>query len=805
MQSVQNVAKRIVQCVLLAVGTMIILIALNNFLRPAYIKYLNQDIKLEIVATAERNGDALANNVRVTHVSVNGKDIDLSTVPIESETAWKYDSKNDFLYAYNLDSRSDIVLDLKNVHTLSVTFVQEEGSGKAELWIDNALWENLDLYEKVSWEEVVYSRNTSIMVFPEQNEILLMGLFIISLTVWLAVMRIKKIEAAVNTISVIAGEIIVAWHLGLLNVCFTLLIQFGGLNNAFHYIIAQPQLFLRSTVLVFLCILFFLILTNRLWTGYLLTAVLCIELPIISNVKLLNRGVPLLPWDISMAFEALSVSEGYDISLNMIDVACIISGSVLFILLVILHRKEKTKTIIKVLAIPMLIAVMLFAKTSFIDSEIEGNNTDYRVYQVDSYYAQRGFIPAFLEYCSYLNMTNQPEYYSKATMESIVEEIQTNVSANNANCKPTIIAIMDESFWDAERLYTVTFLEKLLPNYEALKSESIYGNLFTHVLSGGTVTSEFEFLTGFSGEFFPQDYMVYGKYLENDFPSAVSILENQGYKTTAIHPYLSTNYNRENAYRQFGFDDAYFDEDFETAKMVRGYISDESTFEKIEREYEQNKSEGVPQFIFAVTMQNHGGYWEEQTNLDSVVRYTTTQYDEVAKACMADYFSGLHESDRALGKLIDYFRNVDEDVIIVYFGDHMSDAGPKDDRMFEKTGWKENADEYDYETHVVPFLVWSNYDSKSEDWGIMEVGELLPSVFEAYGINKSNFWSFLVDKKDYYAASDNRIVVNSDGTYSKVSEMTEEQKNVHDIYKLLQYDRIWGENYASSIWDINAQ
>ena len=172
---------------------------------------------------------------------------------------------------------------------------------------------------------------------------------------------------------------------------------------------------------------------------------------------------------------------------------------------------------------------------------------------------------------------------------------------------------------------------------------------------------------------------------------------------------------------------------------------------------------------------------------------------------MTDYFAALHESDRALGELIDYFRNVDEDVIVVYFGDHMSDAGLKDDRMFEKTEWKEDLNEYDYETHIVPFLVWSNFESKSENWGIMGIGELLPSVFDAYGINGSDFWSFLVDIRKYYAASDNCIVVNYDGTYSKVSEMTEEQKNKHDIYKQLQYDRIWGKKYASGIWDVNVQ
>lgn len=806
MKNVQNIIKRIAQCVLLAIATMIMLITLNNLLRPAYIKLLNEDIQLNIVATAEKNEDALANNIRITHVSVNGKDVDLSAVPIDAESAWEYDSKSDFLYAYNLDSETKITLNLKNVHTLSVTLVKEEGSGQAELWIGDKLWESLDLYKNVSWEEVTYSRNTSFMVHIEQHTVLLICMLGVLVIIWLIVLSFKKRETYEAAFVNGSIKLIFAWHLAMINVCAAVLIQFGDVSNVVHYIGAQSQLFLKCIILIFLCISIFVFLTDGLWVGYLVTACLCITLPIVSNIKLINRGVPLLPWDFGMAAEALSVANGYDISLKVADLVCIIIAICLTLVLFLVFRKRKKSwTRIKVLSFPMVILVFVFVNTSFISSEIEGNNTDYRVYQVDAYYSQRGFIPAFLEYCSYLNVSNKPEYYSKSTMEGIIEEIRANCGGNQGNHTPNIIAIMDESFWNAERLDTVSFNEELLPNYEALKVESIYGNLFTHVLSGGTVTSEFEFLTGFSGEFFPEDYMVYGNFLDDDFPSVISMLEDQGYRTTAIHPYLATNYNRENAYEKLGFDECFFDEDFENAKMIRGYISDESAFEKIEEEYEKNKASNQPQFIFTVTMQNHGGYWEEQTYPDSVVRYTTNHYSEVAEACMTDYFSGLHESDQALGELIDYFRNVDEDTIIVFFGDHMSDAGPKDDRMFAKTEWKSNTYMYDYETHVVPFLVWSNYDSRSEDWGIMEVGELLPSVFDAYGIDSSDFWNFLVDLKKYYAAMDKRIVVNSDGTYTKLSELTEEQKNVHEIYRLLQYDCIWGERYASGLWNAHAQ
>ena len=185
---------------------------------------------------------------------------------------------------------------------------------------------------------------------------------------------------------------------------------------------------------------------------------------------------------------------------------------------------------------------------------------------------------------------------------------------------------MSESFWDASRLNTIKLDEPLLPVYENLKKEGMYGELFSHVLNGGTVVSEFEFLTGFSGEFFPSDYMVYGNYLKKDFYSAVGILKNQGYATMAFHPYTSSNYNRENAYLKMGFDQRFFEDSFEDTKIIRNYISDESMYKKMISEYENRTDKTQPVFMFGVTMQNHGGYWKDSIYEEKKVGFSTDVY-----------------------------------------------------------------------------------------------------------------------------------------------------------------------------------
>ena len=806
MQKISARMKCVFQCVLLALGTVILLIVLNNLFRPVYINVLNKNIELKIVATAEQNEEALANNVRITHIAVNGKDIDLSKTKFSGGSQWAYDSKNDFLYAYNLSEQDTVLLNLKNLHTLSVTMVQEEGSGQVELYLDGELWEKVDLYEDESWDETKITFNTSKLVFAEENPEILLGTFAICLLIWILVaIRRKKFSLLLEYG---AGTIVISWHLALLMNGLIILIQYGSINGLGQYINDQPQLFLRTAVLMFLTIISLSILTGRLWIAFLPIAAISLILVVINNIKLLNRGTPLLPWDFSMAGEALSVAAGYEINIGATEIVSLVIIIVIACaLFVFWNKKIKLKPLWRIVALGGFAIDILFANTNFINASIEENDTDYRVYQLDNYYSQRGFIPAFLEYCVYLDTGEKPDGYSKETMEDLCLQVDsTNVLDNDMSTNtPTIIAIMDESFWDAERLDTVSFSEELLPNFNALKAESSYGELFTHVLSGGTVTSEFEFLTGFSGEFFPQDYMVYGNYMYSGFPSVVSILEEQGYSTLAIHPYLATNYNRENAYKKLGFDRCIFDEDFENPQMVRDYISDQCTFERIIDEYEKGKKNNCSQFIFTVTMQNHGGYWEDTINEEAEVDFETNQYGDVAQACMTDYFAGLHETDAALGKLVDYFRETDEDIVIIYFGDHMSDAGPKDDRMFSQTEWKDDTLEYDYETHRVPFLVWSNIQKESKDLGIMEVGELLPTVFNQYGIQFSEFWSYLLKMKESFTGSDGQLFINTDGSYEKLSEMTGEQKQYYETYELLQYDCIWGEHYASEVFTLDAQ
>ena len=793
--------KLVCQSLLIALGIYFLIISISIIFRPLYLDFFNKNIEIKFVATGDSNESALANNVRIKYITVNGRDLDLSKIKLNgSEEGWKYDSANDFLYVYNADFDYELMVQLKDVHSLTIGTVQEVGSGILEIYINDKLWKSVDLYKDVDWEVKDFDYETSVLVFPEKCLPLQMTILIILwllCVVWMLKRDFKdRVSAGLLDIALIGG-------LAIITIFLVSLIQYGDLPTVISAISAQSQSFLKAAVLLFLLIMGIGAASNRIWIGFSVVSIISIAGSIVSKEKLLNREVPLLPWDITMAKEAASVISNYEISISFVDVLSILLIIVLIVLLVLFGKKKRRHISIRFGTVIVIVLILIpFMKTSYIHYEVEANNTDYRVSQVNNYYEERGFVSAFLEYCVYLNASEKPDNYSRASMEQIVKEIKANSVDEGLNT-PTIIAVMSESFWDIERVDTLDFKEEVLPNYNNLRRESMYGDLYTHVLNGGTVVSEFEFLTGFSGEFFPQDYMVYGRFIDQGFASAVSILEAQGYQTTALHPYLASNYNRENAYEKFGFDECYFDEDFNVDVSVRNYISDADLFNQVIEKYEENRASERPQFIFTVTMQNHGGYWGETIYKEGLVDYSTKSYGVVTQQSIDDYVAGLHESDRALGKLIDYFRTVDEEVIVIYFGDHVSDAGPKDDRLLEKTSWTKDSSKYDYETHKVPFLVWSNYKSKSSKIDLMEVGELLPTVFEEYGIKANGFWNFLQDVRDVYAASDRKLVINKADDYDEINSMTKEQMTDYTIYSLLQYDYVFGKRYAAELWDNN--
>ena len=112
--------------------------------------------------------------------------------------------------------------------------------------------------------------------------------------------------------------------------------------------------------------------------------------------------------------------------------------------------------------------------------------------------------------------------------------------------------------------------------------------------------------------FLPSGSVPYQLYVRDPEYGLADILKSQGYYTIAMHPNKAHNWNRASVYPCMGFDEFISLENWgdEHRELLRNYVSDKATFEKIISLYEE-KDADEKLFTFCVTMQNHGGYTVE--------------------------------------------------------------------------------------------------------------------------------------------------------------------------------------------------
>jgi phosphoglycerol transferase MdoB-like AlkP superfamily enzyme len=114
-----------------------------------------------------------------------------------------------------------------------------------------------------------------------------------------------------------------------------------------------------------------------------------------------------------------------------------------------------------------------------------------------------------------------------------------------------------------------------------LDSKCRTGYLSSNVFGGGTVSSEFEFLSGLNTKYYTSSSGIYETIKNRKVPSIVDYFNSLDYSTTAIHPYYGDFYDRETIYNTMEFDKTIFDEDMLYRDIYTRYISDESMANQI--------------------------------------------------------------------------------------------------------------------------------------------------------------------------------------------------------------------------------
>ncbi|MDO4278213.1 MAG: LTA synthase family protein [Lachnoclostridium edouardi] len=450
------------------------------------------------------------------------------------------------------------------------------------------------------------------------------------------------------------------------------------------------------------------------------------------------RDRPIMLGDFLAVKTAASVSGNYSYEINIkiiLAAAVVVALSVLAVKFPVKMRGKRARW----LMVPVSVAAFTLFLTGFYQVLIKQWGIEINMWNPRSSYESNGYAVCTFRSFAYL-FEKAPDGYS---VEAVRQDMET-VEQNRENAAyywqtdteiipENIICIMNESFSDLSQVGDFKTDQPYLSFYNELEENCVKGNLYMPVWGSMTSNSEYEFLTGNSISFISAGAVPFQIYMEAPVYGLPLTLKAQGYKTIGMHPYPASNWNRNSAYKAMGFDEFLAEEYFLDSERIRGYVSDRGTYKKI-MELTEEKEKGDKLFIFDVTMQNHGGYWEE---------YQTQVHIEGGDFPMAEqYLSLIRESDQALKELLEYYENVEEPTMIIMFGDHQPSIEESFYEMLYGCSMGEVEKEDYLRRYVTPFLVWTNYETPSEKIDkisamylsniIVERANLLPTSYQVF-------------------------------------------------------------------------
>lgn len=442
------------------------------------------------------------------------------------------------------------------------------------------------------------------------------------------------------------------------------------------------------------------------------------------------------------------------------------------------------------------------------------------LWQINRIYKEQGYISSLVKEIKYFYI-EQPEGYSVGKTVELAQEIEdgenivseTDKSESEESVDNTaadtsetvtpknIILIMNESLTDFEEFENFSASEEILPNIHSLQKNTKKGYLYVPVFGGGTSDTEYEVLTGNSKQFLPNGGIAYQLYCgENEYGLA-NTMEQEGYASTAMHPGKATAWNRSGVYSWMNFEQFINLKNWgRRPKYYRYYASDSSAYRKIRDLYRSKETEN--QFIFCVTIQNHGGYSNSSGTENFTPDVTLSYENDYPDA--ETYLSLAKESDAAFIQLLSFFKYVDEPTMIVMFGDHWPslDWGFFSELVGQDFG---TLDLFQVqETYKTPYIIWTNYPSESTQEN-MSTNYLGSYILEQAGLEMTVYNKFLLQLKEKLPIIGIGAVCDSEGNWYSMDSLPEEYAELIEEYKVLQYNNVVDRNHrVDSIFELES-
>lgn len=545
-------------------------------------------------------------------------------------------------------------------------------------------------------------------------------------------------------------------------------------NDTLKFLMSKPNILLFNIII---CTILFTLIFLIFKQAYLSMAIhggIFYILSCVEYFKYKTSGSHLVISDLLMTKNLGDVGKFASLKIT----APLVINFIILVLYIVLTYKNNLildfslkKRIYSSTFITLLITVLLTTSISakvFSVFEIE-TTVATNILESNEQFSDIGFLPYLAKTTSenLMDIVNPPENYNYDTIESLLLENQNEKDLDTTSSnKPNVVFIMSESFSDFRVFDSLNIAEDIYSNFDAVGKEGYIGNCVVPTFGGYTTRTEFELLTGLptyaiNTPSVPQNLLKKQEIIDT-FPSYFKTL---GYNTTYIHPFSKTFYDRDTLYTEYGFDNLYFDDNLTVpVESFRRYTSDKSVFNQIKEVLQSNEE---PSYIFTTTMQNHQPYYEEISEGADQLSY---------------YLAGIKETNNQLRDFTNWLKDFDEDVILVFVGDHFPFFTP-DDNVYDRLGVSDTTASLIYNQK---YILWNNYDSNMFNKKIDTISAFyLPYI--------------IIDLINCETTPFINTMQNIMEEYPLYSPSVQSSYSRNESLDLITYDRVIGENYSAYV------
>lgn len=506
------------------------------------------------------------------------------------------------------------------------------------------------------------------------------------------------------------------------------------------------------------------------------------------------RGRTLFPGDFLSLGTAANVAGNYDYSLSQRQWVTLVIMIAVILAMKVLPDESRKKFSWKVFGASAGAAVV-FLPVFFGTSMVEKLGIEPSMWTTRG----NGLFLNFAVCMKYMKV-DKPDTYSQQTLNSLgtehtSDDLSVTVVDPDGTVRPVnVIVIMNEAFSDFSVLPEVETNRDTMPFIRSLTENTIKGYAYSSVFGGTTANSEYEFLTGNTTAYLPAGTVPYQMYVSDGDPTLVGQMKALGYHTIAAHPYRSSGWNRPSVYKNYGFDEVYFESDFQNRTYMRGdeksgYVTDQCDYENLIRMYEE-KEAGESLFLFNVTMQNHSGYQMSWDNLPREVWLTGSL--EGRFQTVNQYLSLVYQSDLAFEYLIDYFSQVEEPTMILLFGDHQPQVATN---FYTDVLGMEPDTALAQKKQMVPFVLWANYDIPEADGVELSLNYLSALLMDTANLPMTGYQKFLSQLWETAPVINTVGVRDAEGNwYGENETLPDQLDEAIEAYKVLLYNNIFDKS-----------